>query len=358
MAKSENSTEQPASLDLLKSLCMTPGIPSREDAVRDIVIDAIRPLTDAISVDAMGNVIATRMGDGGPSVMIAAHMDEIGFIVKHIDDAGFIRLQSLGGFDSRVLLAQRVQIQTQSGESVPGVLQFSAKPIHLLDASEIKPPKLDDLFVDTGMSADAVKETISLGDMVTMEREFVEMGDCVVTKALDDRLGVFVMIEAIRKSGKTAADVFAVATTQEEVGLRGAKTSGYAVEPDISIALDITLAMDIPESKPDSYVTTIGNGVAIKIMDSSHIGHPKLVQHMRDIATAEGIPFQMEILPRGGTDAGATQLAGRGSVAITLSIPCRYVHTVNEMASRSDIQATIDLLAAYLRAAGDRSYSY
>jgi endoglucanase len=150
----------------------------------------------------------------------------------------------------------------------------------------------------------------------------------------------------------------AVATTQEEVGLRGARTAAYAVEPDISIALDVTLALDIPGSGADLAVSRVGKGPAIKIFDSSQLTHPKLVRHIRDIAEEKGIPYQLEILPRGGTDAGAMQLSRAGTVAVTLSIPCRYVHTVNEMANVEDINGTVELLAAYLEAAGSREYSY
>ena len=191
-----------------------------------------------------------------------------------------------------------------------------------------------------------------------MDRTLEAVGECVMSKSLDDRLGIYVMLEAVRAATKSSAEICAVATTQEEVGLRGAFTSAYAIDPDISIALDVTLAMDIPGSQDHMHITTLGDGAAIKIMDSSVLSNSKLVRHFRDLAREHNIPHQMEILPRGGTDAGATQLARGGNAAITLSIPTRYVHSVNEMASVTDINACVTLLAQFLEAAGERAYGY
>jgi putative aminopeptidase FrvX len=358
-----NKEEEPIPLatiniDLLKRLCEAPGIPGREDTIRPIVVEALRPLVDEISVDILGNVIGVKRGNGGPKVMIAAHMDEIGFFVSHIDEQGFIRLHPVGGFDPRVLVAQRVLVHGFKGGTFRGAVALAAKPIHLLDPSEIKPPKLEELFVDIGLSGDDVRANVEIGDMVTLDRTLEEVGQTVMSKSLDDRVSVFTMIEALRAMGESSAEIYAVATTQEEVGLRGAKPAAYTVDPDISIALDITLAMDIPGSPPQQAVSRLGKGVALKIMDSSHISHPKLLKHFREIAEQHDIPHQFELLPRGGTDAGAMQLIRGGTPAITLSIPTRYVHTVNEMAMIDDIDATIKLLARYLEAAGSQSYAY
>jgi len=245
-----------------------------------------------------------------------------------------------------------------SGKAYRGAVQAASKPIHLLEPGEAKPPKLEELFVDTGLPAEEVKAAIEVGDMVTLDRSLESNDNIVISKSLDDRVGVYVMIEALRALKSTNAEVVAVATTQEEVGLRGARTAAYASEPDISVALDVTLALDIPGAPAETSVSRLGKGPAIKIFDSSQLTHPKLVRHVRDIAEEKNIAYQLEILPRGGTDAGAMQLAREGSAAITLSIPCRYVHTVNEMASIQDINGTVDLLAAYLEAAGSRLYGY
>jgi len=344
--------------DLLKRLCEAPGVAGREEMVARIVRDELAGLVDEVSTDALGNVIGIKRGQGGPRVMVLAHIDEIGFLVKHIDDKGFLRLQPVGGFDPRVLPAQRVFVHGFTGESLRGVLALAAKPIHLLSEGEMKPPKLDDLFVDVGLSGDEVKERVEIGDMVTLDRTVERVGNNVIGKAFDDRLCVFQMIEALRQlGGAVDAEIIAVATTQEEVGLRGAITSSHHVAPDIGVALDVTLAMDIPGESEQDAVTRLGAGAAIKIMDSSTISNYKLVQHMREIARTHDIRYQLEILPRGGTDAGAVQRTHAGVPAITISIPTRYVHTVNEMCAIADIQAATTLLAKYMAHAHEGTYS-
>lgn len=349
-----------ANIELLRTLCQVEGIPSREDKVRDVVVTEMRRLVDEMSVDALGNLIGRKhgSGSGGLSVMISAHMDEIGFLVKFIDDSGFVRVQTVGGFDPRMLVAQRARVHTRSGNALPALVQPASKPIHLLQPGDPRDVKIEDIFLDLGLSAEKVKEQVSIGDMVTMDRETIVIGDTVVSKALDDRVGIFVMLEALRKVGKHSVEIYAVASTQEEVGLRGAGTAAFGINPDIGIALDVTLAGDIPGAAPDATVTRLHHGAAIKIMDSSHLSDPKLVEHFRDIAEKNRISYQMEILPRGGTDAGAIQRVQSGCAAITLSIPTRYLHSVNETASITDIDACIELLARFLEEAGSRSYGY
>ncbi len=347
---------------LLKRLCETPGISSREEQMRKLVASELRPLVDTLTADAMGNVIAFKKGaDNGPRVMIAAHTDEIGFMVKYVDDRGFLRLLPVGGWDPRTMVAQRVFVHGFGGESLRGTLMPGGKPIHLLTADEAKqPPKIEEFFVDLGLPVDKVKAQVEQGDMVTMDRTCERVGDTVVSKTLDDRLCVFVMIEALRLLQNTPveANLYAVATTQEEVGLRGAITSAYALKPDIGIALDVTLAVDFAGTSESERVTTLGGGAAIKIVDSSTLSHPKIVRHFRDVAQAKGIKYQLEMLPRGGTDAGGIQRSRGGVPSFTLSVPTRYIHTVNEMAHVDDIQAAIELLAAYLQEAHTRQYGY
>jgi tetrahedral aminopeptidase len=345
--------------DLLKSLCETPAIASREDRMRALVMEQMGSLTSKITVDAMGNVVGLKKGSGGPKVMIAAHMDEIGFIVRFIDDKGFIRLQPVGGFDARVLVAQRVWVHGFKGQTLRGVLMPATKPIHLQTPEDgNKSPKLEELYVDVGLKADKVRELVELGDMITMDRTLEHIGDTVISKSLDNRLSVFIMLEALRAVGKHTCDILAVATTQEEVGLRGAATAAFALEPDIGIALDVTLANDFPGPSEPEHITKLGSGCAIKIMDSSLLCHPKLVRHFRDIAEKEKIPHQLEILPRGGTDAGGIQRSRGGVPSFTLSVPTRYVHTVNEMANKSDIEAAVTLLAKFLEDAHTRTYGF
>jgi len=347
----------PINFDLLRRLCETPGVSSREEQVRDLVIEELRPLTDEISVDTMGSVVAVKKGTGGPRVMLAAHTDEIGFLVKFVDDKGFLRVQPVGGWDPRTMVAQRVHIHGFGGQILLGTLMPAAKPIHLLTPEELnKPPKIEEFFVDLGLPAEQVKAQVEIGDMVTMARTTERVGDMVVSKALDDRLSVFVMIEALRAVGPHAAEIVAVATTQEEVGLRGAMTAAYALRPDIGIALDVTLANDFPGVMDYDQVTKLGGGCALKIMDSSTLSHPKLVRHFRELAEKNGIPYQLEILARGGTDAGAIQRSRAGVPSFTLSTPTRYIHTVNEMAHTADIEGAVMLLARYLEDAGTRDY--
>jgi endoglucanase len=350
-------------VELLKRLSEAPGVPSREEQIRKVVVEAGRPLADEVRTDALGNAVflkkGTRGGGRATRVMIAAHMDEIGFLVRHVDKDGFLRLQPVGGFDPRVLVAQRVIVHAAGGERLRGVVMpEGGKPPHLLAGQEPKGPRLEELFVDVGLSGEAARARVEVGDMVTLDRTLEQSGGNIIGKALDDRAGVYVMLETLRSVGPHQVDIVAVATVQEEVGLRGAATAAFGLEPDIGIALDGTLAMDIPGMKDSEAITRLGQGVGIKVMDSSSISDPRLVSQLREIARNEGIPFQLEILPRGGTDAGALQRARAGIPAVTLSVPLRYVHSVNEMASETDLDAAVALLARYLEVAHTFDYSH
>lgn len=343
---------------LLKRLIETPSVPGREEKQRGIAREVLTPLSDKVRTDDLGSVIATKKGvEGAPKVMIAAHMDEIGFIVKYIDDKGFLKLQTLGGHDPANMVSQRVIVTTGDGESLRGALQPARKPPHVAGDDANKMPKADQFFVDLGMEDEAVEEKVRIGDYVTMDRTLEQVGGNYIGKAMDDRIGLFVMYEALREMESNEANIYAVATSQEEVGLRGATASASGIKPDIAIALDVTLALDVPGGGGADEISKLGGGAAIKIMDGSLICHPKLVDHFRTIAEREGIAHQMEILPRGGTDAGGIQRQNGGIPAITLSIPCRYVHSVNEMVNAEDVQACITLLAKYLEEAHAGDYS-
>ncbi len=345
--------------DLLRRLCQTPGVPSREEQIRQVVFEEMQSLVTEVIVDTMGNVIGHKKGMDGPVVMLAAHMDEIGFLVKHIDDKGFLRLQPLGGFDPRVLVAQRVDVHASSGERLTGVLQPAAKPVHLQTEDERgKPFKLPDLFVDIGLNGEQARARVEVGDPVTLSRNTDMVGGNIISKAMDNRVGVYVLLESLRLLGAHQCEIYAVATTQEEIGVRGAITSAYHLQPDVGIALDVTLANDIPGASEADRITELGKGPALKIMDSFSVSHPKIVRHFRDVASAHDIPYQMEILPLGGTDAGGIQRSRQGVPAFTLSIPCRYVHTVNEMVSIADVDCAVTLLQQYLEEMHVRPYRY
>jgi putative aminopeptidase FrvX len=345
-------------IELLKELVEAHGVAGQEDAIREIVRRELAGLGE-LSTDRIGNLICMKPGNGGgKKLMIAAHMDEIGFLVKYIDKNGFLRLLPLGGWDPKQMNAQQVVVKTAGGP-LPGVLMYESKPAHMLSEGEKDTgQKLDSFFVDLGLSGEQAKAQVKIGDPVTMDRPFIQIGKMLTSKAMDDRVGVFVMIEALKLARSNGVDVYAVATVQEEIGLRGATAAGSSIAPDIAVALDITLANDYPGIPEPDQVTVLGKGTAIKILDSSLICHPKVVAHFAALATANSIPYQYEMLPRGGTDAGGIQRLHGGIPSFTLSIPCRYVHTVNESVHESDVQASIDLLARYIEDAHNGEYSY
>ncbi len=335
-------------IDLLTTLCETPGAPGREHRIREVVMRELSSHVDEVSVDPMGSVIATRRGRGGPRVMLAAHMDELGFLVSHIDDEGFIRLIALGGFDPKTLVAQRVMVHGR--EDLLGVM--GSKPIHIMSDEEKKRlPKAEDFYVDIGLSVDRVRELVRKGDPVTRERTLARLGDLITCKSLDNRAGLYVMIEAVKRLGDHGCEVVAVATTQEEVGLRGARVAAARVKPDIGLAIDITLANDGPGAKPHERITTLGAGAAIKVYDSGVIVPQVVIDHLVSVADERGIPHQLEIMPRGGTDTRELQLAGDGALAGCVSIPTRYVHQVVETCDPRDLDASVDLVVAFCETA-------
>lgn len=344
-------------VDLLNKIVTTPGAPGFEKRIRDLVIEEVKPLVDELEFDNMGNVYAIKRGTGSKKVMVGAHMDEIGFIVTHIDDNGFIRFHTLGGFDPKTLTAQRVIIHGK--KDIIGVM--ASKPIHVMTPEERnKVAKTTDYFIDTGMKAEEVKELISIGDSITREREFIEMGDCVNGKSLDNRLAVFILIETLKKlKGKEIPyDLYGVFTVQEEVGIRGANVSSLRVKPDFGFGLDTTIAFDLPGAAPHEMITKLGEGTAIKIMDASTICDYRMVEFMKNTADKHKIKWQPEILTAGGTDtAGIQRMTEGGSIAGAVSIPTRHLHQVVEMAHKEDIQGSIDLLCACIQDIDQHNWS-
>lgn len=334
-------------IDLLSRVCETPGAPGFEDRVRSLVLKEIKGLADEITIDNMGNITAlVRGADNSKVIMSAAHMDEIGFMVRHIDDKGFIRFIPLGGFDPKTLTSQRVIIHGK--KDIVGVM--GSKAIHVMTQAErTKAPELTDYFIDTGLAKEDLEKIVSVGDSITRERALIEMGDCINVKSLDNRISVFILIEVLRilreKRKRPAYDFAAVFSVQEEVGLRGAGVAALAIQPDFGIAVDITIACDTPGSSAHEYVTELGKGTAIKLYDGSAICDKRMTSFLKKIADKKEIKWQNEILPAGGSDTGMIQrMTPGGSITGALSIPTRFVHQPIEMCHKEDVQATIDLL--------------
>ena len=337
--------------DLLKRLCETPGVPGAEHRVRDLIKGEIKGLFDHVETDPMGSLLCRRDAKkkGAPKIMLLCHMDEIGFLVSHIDKKGYLYLQPVGGFDPRNLFSRRVRVCTDEGDYL-GVMNPGGKPIHISKPEDRKKvPDVGEFFVDLGMGA-AARDKVKVGDFVVMEEPFVEMGDKFVSKALDNRIACWLGIEAIRglkKKGR-GAEIHVAFTTQEEVGLRGARTSAFAVRPDIGIGIDTTLACDTPGIPEKDATTVQGDGFGLHVRDSSFIADRDLVREIEALAIKKKIPYQRTMLAAGGQDGAAAQQAAAGARAVGIVVGTRYIHTVTEMMHKDDLQAALDILVAYL----------
>ncbi len=335
--------------ELLKNICETPGAPGYEQRIRQLVIQEVKPLVDDLSIDNMGNVIAIKKGRSPKKVMIAAHMDEISFIVTHVDDEGFVRFHTLGGFDPKTLTSQRVIVHGR--KDIYGVM--GSKPIHLMKPEERgKAVPISEYFIDLGLSKEEAKKLVSVGDTITRKGDLIEMGDCVNGKSLDNRVSVFILIETLRKlkEEEVPFDIYAVFTVQEEVGLRGAISSAHLIDPDFGFGLDVTIAFDVPGAQPHEMVTGLGKGTAIKIMDGSVISDYRMVNYLQELADKYNVSAQKEILPAGGTDtAGVQRFGKKGAITGAISIPLRHMHQTIEMAHKKDIFNSIELLSLALQ---------
>jgi len=338
-------------IDLLKRLCETPGVPGHEDRVRALIEGEITGLFDALQTDPMGSLLCRRDASApdAPRIMLLCHMDEIGFLVSHVTDSGFAYLQPVGGFDPRNLFSRRVRVCTEDGD-LPGVMNPGGKPIHISSPEDRKKvPEISEFFVDTGLG-EAAKDKIRVGDMVVMDEPLVEMGDKIVSKALDNRIACWLGIEAIRALGDAGrgAEIHVAFTSQEEVGLRGARTAAYRVQPDIGRGSDTTLACDTPGVPEQDRTTQQGKGAGIHVRDASFIADKGLVSDLEAVAKANDIPHQRTMLRVGGQDGAAAQQAAAGARAVGIVVGTRYIHTVTEMIHKGDLTAARDLIAAYL----------
>jgi len=325
---------------LLQKLTEAFGPSGYEDNVREIVRAEVEPLADEIKVDVLGNLIArkrpSQQTNGTKKIMVAAHMDEIGLIVSHVDENGFIRFSPIGGVFRRYVLGGRVRFLN----GTQGVIGFD----RLDNINEL--PTLDKVYIDVG--ATGKKDCpVKIGDMAAFDRPFTELGRRLVAKSMDDRVGVLVAIETLRALKSTPHDVYFVFTTQEEVGTRGAATSAYGVDPDVGIAIDVTPTGDTPNAL--KMEMALGKGPCVKIQDPGMIADPRVVGWMIRAAEKAKLPYQREVLLIGATDARAIQLTRAGVPSGCLSIPVRYVHSPSEMVDYSDVQNSVKLLTAVLR---------
>ena len=340
-------------IDLIKNIAAAPGAPGHEKPIRDLVISILKDHVDEYSIDRMGNLIVRKRGNG-PKVMAAAHLDEISLITTNVDDNGFIRFTTLGGFDAETLITQRVRIHGK--ETLTGVI--GAKPVHIQSDTEKKSKtKLSSLFIDAGLHADKIRELVPNGTPVTRDRDLIVMGNCITSKSLDNRISVFILIEALIQAATVNSDFYAVFTVQEEVGVRGARVAAQAIQPDIGIALDVTLANDVPGVGDHEKCTLLGKGIGIKVMDKSIICTPSLVNYLIKLAESESILYQREVLTAGGTDTSAMQyLMGIGSHVSSISCPVRYIHSTAETCSISDVESGIKLARACIEQIGTYNF--
>ncbi len=342
-------------MKFLKALMETPGVPGREERVRELIRREAGNLFDEWREDPMGNLIGVarprvkpKKGRAPRKVMLACHLDEIGFYVKHIDEQGFLRLQQVGGFDTRNLFSRRVLVQGR--QDLVGLLNPAGKPIHIATPDELKKVyEVGEFYVDLFRPKKQVEKLVQIGDPVTLVQETIEIGDAVTGKALDNRVASWVAINAVRAvQGRSPFEIYYVGAAQEEVGCRGSGPAAFGIDPDDGIAIDTTLACDTPGVPKDLAVTRMGAGVALKVMDSGSISTRSLFDEFLAKARKHRIPHQLEILPRGGTDASSMQRSGSARRVFTLSVPSRYVHTTTESVYKKDLKAAVDLLSKWL----------
>jgi len=339
---------------LLKKICEVPSPSGFEDNVRSILIEELGPYADKLWIDPLGNLIALKKGKGEGKLMIATHMDEIGIMINSIDKNGFLYFTTIGGWIPHILPGQRVLIRTLDGRTIRGVIGI--KPPHIAKPEEKeKAIPIDKLFIDIGASSqdDAKKYGVTVGAVGVLERtvEKLANGDYVTGRAFDDKVGVAVAVEAFKMMNNLSVDVYLVLTVQEEVGLKGAITASYAINPDVGMAIDVTIATDVPGAPESKQITKLGKGPAIKIMDGRDgrgiIVHPAVRELLIRIAEEENIPYQLEVLPGGTTDASAIQLSREGVPTGAISIPTRYVHSPVEVVNLNDAVNAAKLLVCF-----------
>jgi putative aminopeptidase FrvX len=334
-------------MDLLKELCMADGISGFEKDVAEIMKRELRKSCDKVEVDSFGNVTGVK-GKGKAKIMIAAHMDEIGLMVKNINEKGFISFVKIGGIDDRMLLCKRVRIKGKKGD-VAGVI--GSKPPHLQKKEESeKVMKHDELFIDIGAkNKKEAEEKVEVGDQVIFESDYGNLSsDFIYAKAIDDRIGCYALLKVMEKIPKNIdATVYGVGTCQEEVGLKGARVAAFRINPDCALAIDTTIAGDTPQIKENESMLKIGEGPAITIAEASGrglISHPQIRELLINTAKKNKIPYQIDVVEGGMTDGAMIYMTREGIPTGVISIPCRYIHTPTGVFSMKDLDSSIELL--------------
>ena len=335
---------------LLRKYSSVNGISGYEDEVRDLVIDDLREVADRVWVDSIGNVIAVKKGYSGKKFMLSAHMDEIGLMIRYIADNGYLFFSPIGRWNDRILPAMNVRVRTKMGSWIPGVV--GVKPPHLMEPEEQKKViELKNLYIDIGASSrdEAVEMGVENGSPIVAEATFRRLGEHRVSgKAFDDRAGLATAILAFTEIDADSIDFYLVTTVQEEIGLKGARTSAFSIKPDVAIAVDVTTANDVPEVEDQDKVVYLGKGPAIKVMDgrfgSGLITNPRLLSFMKNAAEKHDVQYQLEVLPGGTTDAAVIQLSREGVPAGAVSVPTRYIHSPVEVLDLRDLIGTSRLL--------------
>lgn len=337
---------------LLKELTEIAGPCGFEEEVAQYIAQRLKGKVDSIEVDNAGNLIVRKQGhQPGPAIIVAAHMDEVGFIVKKIEDNGLIRFEKLGGHDDRILLSQRVQIRTESGVRTGVIGTISAHMVKFDDAAKVRNHR--SLYIDAGAASreEARELGIGIGDPVVWYPHFDELTETRVSgKSFDDRVGCAILIQALEEldAAEFASEFIGIFTVQEEVGLRGARVGSHQLAGDVMIALDTTAVSDTPEEMMDQTLA-LGAGVGIKVLDFSLIANKKVRQHLVQVAESAGLPYQLEVFPGIGTDAGEFSLAHNGIPTGVLSIPSRNAHSSIEVIDLGDVEATKELLKAFIK---------
>lgn len=322
--------------DLIKQLTETYGPSGNEQKIRELIKNKVKGYVSEIKVDALGNLICRKKAKG-PKIMLAAHMDEIGVVVTHIDEKGFLRFSNIGGVFPLNVLGQRVVFSNGTVATIGEEKRESLK-------EELK---LDKMYLDIGAKdREEAKKSVSVGDIASFQREFVALGNRYVSKAMDDRIGCAILIETARRLKKSPNDLYFVFTVQEEVGVRGATTSAYSVSPDMAIVVDVTGTGDTPEAR--TMAVELAKGPAIKVKDRGIIAHPKVKKLLIDTAERHKLPYQLEVLEWGATDAWSIHISREGVPSGVVSIPTRYVHTPSEMVDGGDVEYAVSLLVNIL----------